>query len=353
MEMTSQKIKWILILCLGLTISACGQKKADIVIPETKIKTAMGKVQKTDQEWKDTLTDEEYRILRQKGTEPAWTGDLLDNKKKGVYTCAGCGNELFTDDMKFDSGTGWPSFDAEIEGGKIDKHLDKSHGMTRTEITCSRCGGHLGHLFFDGRTETQQRYCVNSASLNFEEGKKVEKKAKKQKIVLGAGCFWCVEAAFLELEGVKSVVSGYSGGTVKNPAYREVTTGRTGHAEVVEVTFDSTKISLQEILEVFFVVHDPTTPNRQGADVGTQYRSAIYYTDEGQKAIIDEVIEALNAPDVFNGGIVTEVAPLGAFYKAEDYHQNYYNQNSEQPYCKLVILPKLEKVRKAFKEKLK
>ncbi len=350
--MKNNIVKIYHLVLLLFVVNACGQKQATPTLKQSENTTTMEKIDKTAQEWKEILTPEEYRVLREKGTEYAFTGDLLDNKKKGIYTCAGCGNELFSDEMKFNSGTGWPSFDAEIEGGKITKHVDKSHGMTRTEITCAKCDGHLGHLFYDGSTKTQQRYCVNSVSLNFKE-QTTHAEDKKQKIVFGGGCFWCVEAAFLELKGVEKVVSGYSGGTIKNPAYREVTTGRTGHAEVIEVTYDSEKILLEELLEVFFVVHDPTTLNKQGADVGSQYRSAIYYVTENQKSIIDKVISVLNQSDVFDGKIVTEVAPLGAFYKAEEYHQNYYNQNKSQPYCQLVIAPKIEKVQKAFKDKLK
>ncbi|GAA4274778.1 peptide-methionine (S)-S-oxide reductase MsrA [Aquimarina gracilis] len=174
-----------------------------------------------------------------------------------------------------------------------------------------------------------------------------------QTAVFAGGCFWCTEAVFQRLEGVASVISGYTGGTIKNPAYREITTGRTGHAEAVKIEFDSDVISFEELLEVFFVTHDPTTLNRQGADKGTQYRSAIFYVNEEQKTIAYKIIEHLDTEKVFDNPIVTEVAPLGPFYNAEDYHQNYYNQNSTQGYCQFVINPKLSKLNTTFRSKLK
>ncbi|MFA6456360.1 MAG: peptide-methionine (S)-S-oxide reductase MsrA [Bacteroidota bacterium] len=170
---------------------------------------------------------------------------------------------------------------------------------------------------------------------------------------LGAGCFWCVEAIYQRLEGVEKVESGYSGGTVKNPSYEQVCTGRTGHAEVIQVTFDPQKLSYKELLEVFFRTHDPTTLNKQGADAGTQYRSAIFYHSEDQKRIAEQVKNETDAAKIWDDPTVTEISPYGAFFKAEEYHQNYYNQNSYQPYCMMVINPKLSKFRKEFGSKLK
>jgi peptide-methionine (S)-S-oxide reductase len=172
-------------------------------------------------------------------------------------------------------------------------------------------------------------------------------------ITLGGGCFWCVEAVFLRMKGVVSATSGYSGGFVKNPAYREVCNGTTGHTEVVQVAFNKNETSLEDILSVFFVVHDPTTPNRQGNDVGTQYRSAIYYHDDNQKKIVQDAIKKLTDQKVFPDKIITEVAPIANFYKAEDYHQNYYNQNSSEPYCRFVVKSKVDKFEKLFKDKAK
>lgn len=173
------------------------------------------------------------------------------------------------------------------------------------------------------------------------------------KATFGAGCFWCVEAIFQSLKGVKSVISGYAGGKIKNPSYKEVCAGTTGHAEVIQVTYDPTVITYDELLEVFWSSHDPTTLNRQGADVGTQYRSAVFYHNEKQKELAIKYKEELNRSGAFNNPVVTEISPITEFYKAEDYHQNYYNQNKEQGYCSYVITPKLEKFRKVFKDKLK
>jgi peptide-methionine (S)-S-oxide reductase len=170
---------------------------------------------------------------------------------------------------------------------------------------------------------------------------------------LGAGCFWCVEAVFQNLNGVMSVTSGYSGGTVKNPSYKEVCTGQTGHAEVCNIVYDPSKISFDEILEVFWKTHDPTTMNQQGNDVGTQYRSAIFYHTQEQKELAEKYKKELNASGAFDHPIVTEIAPYTNFYKAEDYHQNYFNENGDQPYCRFVIQPKVEKFKKVFKDKLK
>lgn len=169
----------------------------------------------------------------------------------------------------------------------------------------------------------------------------------------GGGCFWCTEAIFRSLKGVETVESGYSGGKTKNPTYREVCTGLTGHAEVIQITFDPTKVSFRELLEVFWETHDPTTLNRQGADVGTQYRSAVFYHSQEQKEIAEKYKAELNRENVFNKPVVTEITAFDKFYKAEDYHQDYFRNNSTQGYCQIVIVPKLEKFRKLFKDKLK
>lgn len=169
---------------------------------------------------------------------------------------------------------------------------------------------------------------------------------------LGGGCFWCIEAIFSELKGVKSVTSGYSGGELINPSYKEVINGRTGHAEVIQIKFDPTVVSFTDLLEVFFATHDPTTLNRQGADVGTQYRSAIFYHNNDQKKIAREIIDQLNKDNVFNKPVVTEITKWKNFFKAEDYHQDYYTNNPSQSYCQFVIVPKLKKFRTIFKDKL-
>jgi len=174
-----------------------------------------------------------------------------------------------------------------------------------------------------------------------------------EKIVLAGGCFWCTEAVFQRLEGVEKVISGYTGGTIKNPAYREICTGRTGHAEAIEITYNSLIISLETLLEVFFATHNPTTLNQQGNDKGTQYRSAIFYTSEAQKNKTESFIKLLQENNVFEDPIVTEISPLDVFYIAEEDHQDYYNENAQQPYCQFIIVPKIEKIKKFYSDKLK
>ena len=185
------------------------------------------------------------------------------------------------------------------------------------------------------------------------EGNRPNGSSRTEVATLGGGCFWCLEAVYEDLMGVEKVESGYSGGTVSNPTYRQVCSGTTGHAEVVQVTFDPEVVSFREILEVFFTIHDPTTLNRQGADVGTQYRSAIFYHDEEQRRVAEEVLAELEAEGLWPDPIVTEVKPFDAYYRAEDYHQEYYRNNSYQPYCQVVITPKVAKFRSRYLEKLK
>jgi len=187
-----------------------------------------------------------------------------------------------------------------------------------------------------------QIYSIQTYAMNSSE--------KMDTITLGAGCFWCTEAVFQQLKGVVSVTSGYSGGKISNPTYREVSSGLTGHAEVIQLVYDKSEISLEDILKVFFRTHNPTTLNRQGADVGTQYRSAIFYHTDTQRKIAEKVKQNLNEAAIWEDSIVTEITPFKAFYKAEEYHQNYYNNNPNQGYCQFVIVPKLEKFNQLFEE---
>lgn len=175
----------------------------------------------------------------------------------------------------------------------------------------------------------------------------------RETATFGAGCFWCVEAPFLQIKGVEEVVSGYMGGTVPHPTYEQVCTGETGHAEVCQITYDPDQISYTELLEIFWTIHDPTQLNRQGQDIGTQYRSAVFFHDNTQKQLAESYKEKLNQANAYDAPIVTEITPASTFYKAEDYHQNYYNENPNQPFCRLVVRPKVEKVKEVFMDKLK
>ncbi len=336
-----------------LFLYSCGQNSSHSSTSEKTFNTAEPSLQLSPAEWKSRLTPTQYFVLREKGTEKPFSGEFVFTKEKGTYKCGACGEPLFTHEMKFESHCGWPSFDKEIAGRKIIQTEDNSNGMKRVEITCAKCGGHLGHIFDDGPTETGKRYCVNSASLSFEPLEKSKDKVSSQTITLAGGCFWCIEAIFEELKGVEKVVSGYSGGATLNPTYAEVCSGNTGHAESVQITYNPKILSLEQLLEVFFSLHDPTSLNRQGADVGTQYRSAIFYQNEEQKKTAEKVIAILNANKAFERPIVTEVTAYSHFYSAENYHQEYYALNKEQPYCKVVIKPKMDKLHKLFAEKLK
>ena len=191
------------------------------------------------------------------------------------------------------------------------------------------------------------------AKEEFKEPIKVKVKEGMEVATFAGGCFWCTEAVFLEIKGVEKVVSGYIGGKTKNPTYKDICTGETGHAEAIQITFNPNEVAYEDLLEVFFATHDPTTLNRQGADVGTQYRSEIFYHSEAQKAKSENYIQLLEKEKLYDKKIVTKVSSATVFYNAEDYHQNYYNQNSSQGYCQMVIAPKLEKLRKYYKSKLK
>ena len=195
--------------------------------------------------------------------------------------------------------------------------------------------------------------CLIATSMFGQKTEKVKTKSNLETIVIGGGCYWCVEAVYENLIGVKSVVSGFSGGSVNNPSYEEVSSGRTGAAEVVQITYDANITNLNEIFKVFFTVHDPTTLNKQGADVGTQYRSVIFYKNQEQKLAAQTIINALKKAKVYKTPIVTTLEPFSKFYKAEEYHQNYYENNKNQPYCQMVIQPKIKKFEKVFKDRLK
>lgn len=302
------------------------------------------RVEKTADEWAEILTPEQFNITRKKGTERPHSSEMCSLFEAGLYACSCCGTPLFDSHVKFESGTGWPSFTQPIQANAIAYYKDGSWGMYRVEVTCSTCDAHLGHVFEDGPKPSGLRYCINALSLN-------KIKTSTEKATFGGGCFWCTEAIFQQLKGVSSVESGYSGGKTPNPTYREVCGGYTGHAEVVEITYNPAEISYQDLLKIHFATHNPTTPNQQGADKGTQYRSVIFYRNAEEKSIAEAV--KMEVETTLGTKVVTEIVPFELFYKAESYHQNYYKENPEQGYCRAIIEPKLKKFKDLFQEKMR
>ncbi|WP_245893394.1 peptide-methionine (S)-S-oxide reductase MsrA [Parapedobacter indicus] len=302
------------------------------------------RLEKTEEEWKTLLTDEQFRITRLKGTERAFSSDLCSYFEPGRYACICCGTELFDADTKFESGTGWPSFTQPIKENAVAYHKEGSFGMVRIEALCNTCDAHLGHVFQDGPMPSGLRYCMNAVSL-----KKMD--VRERKIDFGGGCFWCTEAIFQRLKGVLKVENGFSGGKIANPTYREVCSGGTGHAEVVEVTYNPDEISFEDLLRVHLSTHNPTTLNQHGADQGSQYRSIIFYRNENEKQAATKIIDEVQKS--YPDKVVTQLEMFEHFYKADDYHQDYYNNNPDEGYCRAIIDPKLEKFMEQCKDKLK
>jgi peptide methionine sulfoxide reductase msrA/msrB len=304
-----KKITCLLQLITIFSLTACGQTMKNSEKNSTYNK----------------LTSAEEKVIVHKGTEWAYSGKYYDHHEKGVYVCKRCNFPLYRSADKFDSHCGWPSFDDEIKGAV--ERVKDADGM-RTEIICSNCKGHLGHVFEgEGMTDKDVRHCVNSVSLNFIPAEEI---VKTDTALFASGCFWGTEYHFQKVKGVISTEVGYSGGNKDNPGYKEVSSGKTGHAETVQVVFDPSKTSYKELAKLFFETHDPGQRNGQGPDIGSQYRSAIFYLNEAQKKEAEALVLQLKEKGY---SVVTEITKAGKFWTAENYHQNYYENTGGSPYC--------------------
>lgn len=369
----------VLSLLLGLTLclclsGACQQAQAKRPpTPASPTGVSMSPTQQftkpTDTELKERLSPLQFEVTQRDATEPPFRNAYWDNHAAGLYVDIASGEPLFSSRDKFDSGTGWPSFSRPIEAGRVVEKRDMSHGMVRVEVRSVVGDSHLGHVFTDGPAPTGMRYCINSAALRFipveqlaqqgyeaylaqfnDAGTRPAEALPAQQCstgtegagcqpsfevaILAGGCFWGMEDLLREAPGVLETDVGYVGGSVPNPTYQDVKTGRSGHAEAVRVVFDPSKISFETLLEEwFFRMHDPTTLNRQGNDIGTQYRSAIFYTTAEQREAAFRVKTRVDTSKKWSRPVVTEVIAAGEFTLAEDYHQDYLEKHPDGYTC--------------------
>jgi len=332
----------IAILALATLIGLAGWRGLNALIEQGSPRPALAslkgqdmppKVRKSEKEWQAILTPEQFEIMRKGGTERPFTGAYNDFWEPGLYVCAGCGTPLFPSETKYDHGTGWPSFTAPADDKNIAYRDDFSLLMKRIEVRCAACGAHLGHVFDDGPAPTFLHFCVNSAALDFKPATEArasgpdEAKAVTETATFAAGCFWGVEQKLGQIPGVVSTVVGYTGGKTVDPTYEEVCSDKTGHAEAVQVAFDPSRVSYEELVRQFFSIHDPTQVNRQGPDRGSQYRSAIFYHGQAQRETARKVMDELESSGRYKKRLATELVPAAAFYKAEEYHQKYFKKH--------------------------
>ncbi|MBK6524406.1 MAG: bifunctional methionine sulfoxide reductase B/A protein [Crocinitomicaceae bacterium] len=312
-----------LLIALGIMLTSCSQAQNT-----TNTETNHVNTMSTDSSnWKK-LTPEEERVIINKGTEAPFKGEYTDNHAEGDYHCRRCNTKLFESDAKFDSGSGWPAFDDAIPGAV--REIPDKDGY-RIEIVCATCSGHLGHVFKGERfTSKNTRHCVNSISLTFIPEEQLNETVNIDTAIFASGCFWGTEYFFEKAEGVISTQVGYIGGHKENPTYKEVCAHTTGHAEAVMVVYDPSKTNYETLCKLFFETHDPTQVNRQGPDIGDQYRTEVFYMNDEQKQIAEKLIAILE-----EGGmkVATKVTKATKFWEGEDYHEHYYSNKGGTPYC--------------------
>jgi len=342
--MFRNRISIIIGMIIGITaavlILATGSRMLQSTGQAAGREAEMSRKLYSEEELKQRLTTLQYHVTRESGTEPAFRNEFWNEHREGLYVDIVSGEPLFSSRDKFDSGTGWPSFTKPVEGNALREKRDIGFGLFRTEVRSAKADSHLGHVFDDGpRDRGGLRYCINSAALRFIPvddlekagygkylplfGRKAPAEASVQVATLAGGCFWGMEDLLRKQPGVIATEVGYTGGTVPNATYEN----HKGHAEAVRIEFDPTRTSYEKLLRFFFRMHDPTTLNRQGNDVGSSYRSAIFYHDEEQKRVAQRVKAEVDASGMWPRPVVTEITPAGPWWRAEDYHQDYLEKN--------------------------